>query len=336
MNWKAEFSPEISMLTRIGRRLALCLVALLALAYLLSGIYGVGVNETGVLQRFGRIVDARIPPGLHYRVPWPMDRVVKVPTGEIHHLVAGFGADPEQVAEFERGYGPVNESGFGSFIIPYCITGDKNIIHLKLVAQYRITDPEKYVFGFKDAKSVAVRCIQSAIVRTISRSDVDSTLMTGRVILQKQILEDVQQQLSELGTGIAVFSTEMKNARPPATVAQAFKDVINAREECRTKVHDAQAHRNRIIPQGKAEASRMLNDAEAYKNRKIAHSRGESQRFEMLACEYLKDKETTGQRLYLEAASEILPVVNKVILGTNNGESIANVKFFTQEDVVGK
>jgi membrane protease subunit HflK len=101
-------------------------------------------------------------------------------------------------------------------------------------------------------------------------------------------------------------------------------------------VHDAQAYRNRIIPQGKAEASRILNDAEAYQNRKIAHARGESQRFEMLAREYLKDRATTGQRLYLEAVSEILPAVNKVILGTDNGRSIASVKFLTQEDVVGK
>jgi len=133
-----------------------------------------------------------------------------------------------------------------------------------------------------------------------------------------------------LNTGISVISTEIKNARPPSTVAQAFKDVINAREERRTMLHDAQAYRNQLIPQGKAEASRLLNEAGAYKTKKTAHATGEAQRFVMLANEYVKDREITSQRLYLDAVAEILPAVRKVIVGSDHGRNIVNVKFFTQ------
>ena len=327
---KSEFSSEFLILKTVGRRLTLWFLILVVIAYALSGICGVRVNETGVLKRFGRIVDDHVPPGLHYRFPWPVDKMLKVSTKEICRFQTGFGADSEQIGEYERVYGALDSSQAGSFVVPYCITGDKNIIHVKVIAQYRIDDPKAYLVGFKDAESVALRCIQSAILNTLGRADVDSALTAGKVMLQRQILENVQEQLAELNTGISIISTEIKNTRPPSSVAQAFKDVINAREERRTIVHDAQAYRNQIIPQGKAEASRTLNEAEAYRTKKVAHAQGEARRFVMLADEYKKDKEITSRRLHLDALAEIYPLVQKVIIGTDQGQDIANLKFFTQ------
>ena len=330
LNLKSEFSSELLALQTIGRRLTLWLLVLAAAAYVLSGIYVVRVNETGVLKRFGRIVDDHVAPGLHFRFPWPIDKVIKVSTKEIRRFQSGFGADPKQVAAYEREFGGFDRSQLGSFLVPYCITGDKNIIHVKVIAQYRIVDPKAYLVDFKDAESVTLRCIQSAILDTLSRAGVDSALTTGRVMLQQDILRAAQDQIAELNTGISVFSTEIKNARPPSSVAQAFKDVINAREERRTMIHDGQAYRNQVIPQGKAEASRILNEAEAYRTKKIAHARGESQRFVMLADEYVKDKDITSRRLYLDAIAEILSMAQKVVFGSEGGQNIVNLKFFAQ------
>jgi len=328
---KSEFSSEFLILKTVGRRLTLWFIILAVIAYALSGICGIRVNETGILKRFGRIVSDRVPPGLHYRFPWPVDTMLKVSTKEIRRFQTGFGADPKQIGEYERVYGALDGGRTGSFMVPYCITGDKNIIHVKVIAQYRIDDPKAYLVEFKDAESITLRCIQSAILNTLSCADVDSALTAGKVMLQQEILKKAQEQLAELKTGISVISTEIKNTRPPSSVAQAFKDVINAREERRTIVHDAQAYRNQMIPQGKAEASRILNEAEAYRTKKIAHAQGEAQRFVMLAKECMKDKDITSQRLYLDAMVEILPGVQKIIVGSDNKEHIVNLKFFGQK-----
>jgi membrane protease subunit HflK len=262
------------MLRTITCRLAVWLFVAALIAYPLTGIYVVRVNETGILKRFGRIVDDHVSPGLHYRFPWPIDKVMRASTREIRRHQAGFGADQDQEAELERTYGALDTNQSGSFFVPYCITGDKNIIHAKVIAQCRIDDPKAYLVEFKDAESVTLRCLQSAILNTFSRTNVDSALTAGRVLLQQQILKDVQKQLVTLNTGISIISTEIKNTRPPSKVAQAFKDVVNAREERRTMVHDADAYWNQMIPQGKAEASRILNEAEAYKTKKAAHAQG--------------------------------------------------------------
>ncbi|GAB4335533.1 MAG: FtsH protease activity modulator HflK [Candidatus Abyssubacteria bacterium] len=329
-NLKSDFQSEIHMSKAILRRLVLALVLLVWIAYPLSGIYVVRVNETAVLKRFGRIIDARIAPGLHYAFPWPVDAVTKIPTGEIRRFQAGFGAEPEEVKAFEARYGRVSENPLGSFLVPYCITGDKNIIHMKVIVQYRIDDPRAYLVACQEPETVVRQCLQSAILRTFSCADVDAALTTGRVALQQRILDNLHEQLSSLTTGITVFSTEIKSARPPSDVAGAFKDVINAREEHRTMVHDANAYRNQAIPEGKAEAARLVNEAEAYKRKKIAHAEGEAQRFAMLAAEYAKDKATTSERLYLEAVSEVLPTVQKIIIDSDQGGDVTNLRFFTQ------
>ena len=329
---KSEFASEFLILKTVSRHLTVWLLALAVAAYVLSGIYVVRVNETGILKRFGRVVDDRVLPGLHYRFPWPVHKVIKVSTKEIRRLQTGFGADPDKVAKVEHTFGALERNSLASFAVPYCITGDKNIIHMKVIAQYRIDDPKAYLVDFKSADNVALCCIQSAILSTLSCADVDSALTTGRVMLQQDILRAAQEQLSELNTGISLISTEIKNTRPPSSVARAFKDVINAREERRTMVHDAQAYRNQVIPQGKAEASRILNEAEAYKTKKVAHAQGEARRFVMLANEYDKDKKITSRRLHLDAIAEILPGVQKIIVGSDHGKDIANLKFFPQKE----
>jgi len=49
-------------------------VIILFILYLFSGVYAVSQNEIGVLQRFGKVIDDRVMPGIHFSFPWPMDK----------------------------------------------------------------------------------------------------------------------------------------------------------------------------------------------------------------------------------------------------------------------
>ena len=44
------------------------------MAYLASGFYVVGSDQRAVVRRFGAVVE-QVGPGMHYRVPWPVDQV---------------------------------------------------------------------------------------------------------------------------------------------------------------------------------------------------------------------------------------------------------------------
>lgn len=330
-NNQGEFTSEISMVKRILKKLVLCVVVIAVLAYPLTGFYLVGTNETGVLKRFGKIVDDMIPPGLHYRFPWPIDRVIRISTREITRFQAGFGIDPSLEKEYESEHGSLYNMPFGTFAVPYCITGDKNIIHLRVVGQYKIVHPREFLCGFQDPEQFLALAVQSCIIDTVCSTDVDTVLTTGRIMLQRKIFNRVQELMETFNSGISLVSLEIKNIRPPTVVASAFKDVVNAREERGTMIHDAEAYRNQIIPEAKAEASRMLNDAFAYKTKRIEHARGEAERFKLLAVEYSKAKDLTKSRIFLKSMARILAKVNKFVVDEQGNNPVANLKFFIRE-----
>src|SRR2546426_10205 len=72
-----EAAPPPRLGPRLGRRAAWVggLLALAVAGYLLAGVFTVAADEQAVIRRFGRVA-ARLGPGIHYRLPWPVDEVL--------------------------------------------------------------------------------------------------------------------------------------------------------------------------------------------------------------------------------------------------------------------
>ncbi len=118
------------------------LVALTAL-YVLSGVYSISSNQIGVLERFGRVIDPRVPSGIHYAFPWPVDRVTRVPIRIVSSIVVEDFYSSRDVQSAARAF--FNMTGLAS----YCISGDNNLVNVQCVIQYTITDPLHYLFRVK-------------------------------------------------------------------------------------------------------------------------------------------------------------------------------------------
>src|SRR5881296_2508401 len=86
-----ELAPPPPLGPRLGRRAAWVggLLALAVAGYLLSGIFTVAADEQAVIRRFGRVA-ARLGPGIHYRLPWPVERVDIVKTTAVMKTGVGF------------------------------------------------------------------------------------------------------------------------------------------------------------------------------------------------------------------------------------------------------
>src|SRR5205809_2637435 len=74
-----------------GRRWIAPLVLVAVAIYLGSGVFTVAADEQAVVRRFGRVT-ARLGPGIHYRLPWPADRVDGLKTTTA--MKTGGGAAP--------------------------------------------------------------------------------------------------------------------------------------------------------------------------------------------------------------------------------------------------
>src|SRR5207244_6138357 len=86
-------APPPRLGPRLGRRAAWVggLLALAVAGYLLAGVFTVAADEQAVIRRFGRVA-ARLGPGIHYRLPRPIDQVDVVRTTSV--MKPGVGFDP--------------------------------------------------------------------------------------------------------------------------------------------------------------------------------------------------------------------------------------------------
>ena len=332
LNFLKEFTTEGRMISTVLRRIFVAVVAVGILMYILSGFYLIKTSETGVLIRFGHVIHPAVSPGLHYRFPWPMDSVDILVTGEEKRFEAGFESAAE--TDMDKQYEQILLTDdqtllYETFTVPYCITGDRNIVHLRVIVRYKISDPVKYLYGASAPVEIAMKSTNSILVDIISRMNVDTVLTTGRVLISQKAENELRRKLVELGTGISVVKVEIKSPRPPTSVADAFKDVINARQERITMEHNAEAYANRVIPEGKGQASRIVSDAGAYKKRRTSHAQGEADRFSLLAEKYSTQKHLTTDRLYLEALEEILPSIQKIVVQSDKDGDVVNLKLFS-------
>ncbi len=330
------FQVQVTMLSTVFRLAGWVTVAVLVIWYLSTAVAQVKVQETGVLLRLGKIVRPQVDPGLCLKFPWPIDRLETVETRTVKRLRAGFGADPTAVEEFERVQGPLDQIQFGSFWIAYGLTGDKNIIHIKIVVSYLIDDPVIYLYDFENQEEILRNLTQLAIINNLSGQNVDDVLTTGKLVLQKKISDGLIQSVKSIKMGVNIIAVEIKNVRPPGQTSAAFKNVINAQEEMTEALHQAESYQNRIIPEANAEAEKVIQSANAYKTMKVDHARGEAKRFEMLIDEYEKNPELTRERIRLETLEEILPKLQKFISDSTGNRKLVNMRILSQtntEDV---
>ena len=288
--------------------------------YLLSGIYIVNPGEQAVVRRFGAVLDQTVTEGLHYRLPWPIDKVQTVNVSEVRRADIGMTL-PEHIHQ------PDDEPQAIQLL-----TADENIITTQGVVHYRVSNAAKFLYNVNGNSEQLVRySVEAALVQLIASVPVDNILSTDKVAAQNGVMELAQQALDRYDAGIQITAFNIQNVVPPDPVSSAFLDVTNAMSERETSINEANGYYNSLIPQARAEANRMISDAEAYKQEQVSRATGDTEKFLSMLKEYQNNSsiytaDTTKYRLLLETLDKILPTVKLYIVDSSDGS--VDVKLF--------
>jgi len=287
-------------------------VALLAIAaaYLGSGFYVVGTDERGVVRRFGAVAE-HVGPGMHYRLPWPIDRVDVLKTTSVMKTGVGF-ALPDNTAQSVTGM--------------ELLTGDTNILGVALVLQYVIRNPADFLSRVEAPQALVDTVAQAVLTEAVAAMPIDEVLTTGRMAMQDEVKTRTQATLDRYQSGVQITSASIMAMTLDRSVAEAFQDVADAMADREKLQNEARAYQNDQIPKARGAARTALSEAEAYRQKRIAEAVGETDRFLALLKEYEKAPEITRSRLYLEAMEKILPKVKLYVLDTDNGRAPLNVR----------
>jgi len=275
-------------------------LALLTGAWLVSGVTVVEANEVALVLRFGALTgegtaQAVHPPGLLFAPPKPIGEVVRVPVRtvfelELRHLHHEKGEGP-----YRRGVWSADPRRVG-----YALTGDRNVVHVAMVARYQISDPVAYAFAVEDPASVLSSVVVDEMARATGERPVDAVLTDGRSDLVDAVVASSQQRLDELGAGLALVSLELIDLAPPPQVKNEFAEVQSASIEAETAVQEAREYRAEALPRAASSSADVVSTARADAATRLSAARGEAQAFRVLAEEYAQHPVVVRERLYRE------------------------------------
>lgn len=287
------------------RWLAWALLAVLALWASYTSYYTVQPEERAVVKRFGAVID-QTEPGLHFKLPFGIDRVQHVPTERVLKQEFGFrSAQTVARTEYETA-GLESES--------MMLTGDLNIIKVEWVVQYKIQDPVKWLYRIREPEHT-LRDVSEAVMRQIVGNRLGSDVLTiGRVEISDHARVQIQAIMDGFSSGVSIITVELQDVLPTKRVQPAFNQVNIARQEQERMINEAEKRKNQVIPRARGQANQLVAEAEGYAATRVNLARGEASRFSDILAEYKQAPEVTRRRLYLEMVNENLPKAGQVLV----------------------
>lgn len=281
---------------------AFIVIAILAL-FLLTGWYIVDETDQAVLITFGEVEETITEPGLKFKLPWPIQKV-EILSRTTETLEVGY----EEAADGELAF--TDEAKM--------VTGDENIVLVDLIVQWRITDPEQYLFNSNNPKDILYNATSASLRGIIGSSKIDDILTDQRPEIEARVREHLVSLMETYNIGISVMDVKLQDVElPNEEVRKAFTEVTDAREERLTKINEANKYRNQKINEAQGEKDAIISRAEGTKTERIETARGDVAKFNALYNEYLTNKEITKQRLILETLERVLPGTEIYIMETN-------------------
>jgi membrane protease subunit HflK len=285
------------------------LMLVLVIAYLFSGIYKIDKDSVGVVTRLGAILHPAVPPGLHYKLPWPLDEVFCIPVKQVKTLhLSDFIREKDKPITESRG----NTFAFETEIDPYCITGDNNIVAVNMMLKYTVGDPVKYLMKHKQSEYFIERTAAAIIVRQLARRRIDEILTFGKKQIELELLQVLKTQIEPLDTGINISFLEIERMSPPENVEAAFNQVTNAKVKKNQVLNEAQGYYNRVVPEARTYADELLQSARAAKRERILKAEGQVSQFLARLEGYRQNPVASRRKLYLDFIRTLYPNLKEI------------------------
>ena len=282
----------------------------IAVIWLASGFYTIQPGEEGVVTRFGKV--ARISTaGLNYHIPWPIEELRKVNVAEIRRLEVGFRSNPLR-PNLVR-------------LIPaesLMLTGDENIVSAQLTVQYRVKNPEQFLFKLRDPVATLQAATEVALRSRVGNTTIEEVLTVGRDRVQNETQQFLQQLMDTYQSGIQITEVKLQTVEAPSQVKDAFDEVVRAREDREKLINQARGYREDLIPKARGEVQEIVQAAEAYKEERTLRAKGDGSRFNAVLTEYRKAPRVTRERMHLEAIERVLPNVDKIIVDAQGAKNV--------------
>lgn len=286
------------------------IIALIGGLYLTSStFFSIEPEEIGVILRFGEY-NRVAEPGLRFKLPGPIEQVVKVPIQR--QLKEEFGFRTLQAgvrSQYDKG-NYLDES--------LMLTGDLNVAVVEWIAQYRVSDPYRFLFKVRNVRAT-FRDLNEAVMRqVVGDRTVNEVLTVGRQAVAAEAKRKLQDLCDQYDMGIKIEQIVLQDVNPPNAVKPSFNEVNQAQQERERMINEALTAYNQVVPRARGEAKQMLEEAKGYATDRVNRAEGDAKAFVAMLEAYDRAPKVTRERIFLETMAEVFPAIkDKIIVDTD-------------------
>lgn len=310
INYQFGFEVSSTWFYKLVERAAVPLIGFAVASLLLaSSLVFISADERGVVEHFGQPIYAAgkpaiLQPGLHFKWPWPIDRVYRVRIDGIHEMQIGtevtnkpasakadelilwtnkheqephlqvLVASP-RLAEFmvkPAGDGKLIDTGISTQPSDLSQTTQAvsvSMLRVAMAIQYRVRDAFEWLTTYREPEGLLKAVAEREITRGFASASVLEVLGPQRGVLEQTLRERIQQRADETGLGVDIVFLGLQGVHPPEQTAEKFQEVIGAEWKAATAERTAQSDYNKKLSDvvGNVEQAVSLSQAIGAMNR---------------------------------------------------------------------
>jgi HflK protein len=317
----------------LQKALAWIIVAQVVILFLSTCFVFIGIGEQGMLERFGRLIsDKPLEPGLHFKLPWPIDDVERISTREVQSFNIGFVPDPnlekEKTVLWTRPHykeefnllvassEQISTNQAGQQTVP------ANLLTVSIPVQYQISDVKAWAYNHADAGVLLEKLATREVVQYLVGVDLIEIMSRGRLKAAQELRERIQARADELKIGANILFVGLQDIHPPVKVAETYEQVVGATQEKEARILKAQGYAAKLLPEARAEAQKKIRTAESYRLGRVAAAEARGAQFTNQITAFTAAPTVYPQRLYLQTFAEAVTNVRKYVISPTNSHEV--------------
>lgn len=346
----------------LERALAWLLLVQLGLLLLSTCFVVIQVGEQGVLERFGQPVEGRelLEPGLHGKLPWPIDQVRRYQTDRVQTFTVGH-AHGEEADEGEgRGHGADSDHGkekAGVETVLWTVSHAKeeflllvanrqapdvpnqvpdtntnnlagkksppvSLLGSSIPVQYQVTNLMQWAYLHKEPAALLAHIGTREVARYLVNADLMEITSSGRLAASEALRQRIQARANEMKLGVKINFVGVADLHPPVKVAASYEAVVSAKQKRAAALLEAAAHRVETNALAAAEALRRTRNAEAESRRAEVGALARAALFTNQILAFRAAPEVYAQRSYLETLVRSAANSRKFVIAATNAQQV--------------
>lgn len=269
--------------------------AVLFLAVLLfvsTCVYKVEPYEEAVVYRFGTLSEMSVTQGLHFKLPYPIDKVELYEVHRSKSVTVGY----EATGADDNLWNGTHASEEYTLL-----TGNGNeLVSANLKLNYHISNLTDYIKTSSEPERILTAFAYEAVLSHTAFTDLDTLMSVDRTGLSAELKKEINEQLSAAAVGVTVDEVILESIHPPVDIADVYQSVVSAAVKKTTLITNAEKEAANSIANAEKTAKTSVKDAEARQTEKISTARYDAAVFDAADEAYRQHPESFRLSKYLD------------------------------------